>query len=93
MLLKENEVLKAISSLEGWSLNNDYISKTYVFKNFKECISKMMQISFEAEKMNHHPNWSNVYNKLEINLSTHDAGGITKLDVDLANKIEELIKN
>jgi len=93
MLLKENDILKELTSLKGWSLKSDFISKTFVFENFKECISKMMQISFEAEKLNHHPNLSNVYNKLEINLSTHDAGGVTKLDIDLAHKIEDLIKN
>lgn len=91
MKVPEHDILMALSELEGWSLNKEFISKKFFFNDFKECISKMIQISFEAEKMNHHPNWSNVYNKLEINLSTHDKGGITQLDIDLAKKIENLV--
>ena len=93
MIVPEHDILIALSKLDGWSLKKEFITKTFAFKDFKECMSKMVQIGFEAEKMNHHPNWSNVYNKLEINLSTHDKGGVTQLDIDLASKIEELIKN
>lgn len=92
MLLSENEISVALTNLNGWSLNENFISKTFTFKDFKECLSQMVQIGIEAEKMNHHPNWKNVYNELEINLSTHDAGGITQLDIDLATKIENLIR-
>ncbi len=65
-----------------------YIQKTFKFNNFVEAFSWMGRIAFMAEKLNHHPNWSNVYNSVDISLSTHDAGGLTELDLEFANLIE-----
>ena len=65
-----------------------YIQKTFKFKDFVEAFSWMGRIAFIAEKLNHHPNWSNVYNSVDISLSTHDAGGLTELDLEFANLIE-----
>ncbi|MEM6866454.1 MAG: 4a-hydroxytetrahydrobiopterin dehydratase, partial [Bacteroidota bacterium] len=59
--------------------------------DFKEAFSIMTRIAFECEKMNHHPNWENVYNQLTVKLNTHDVGGITPLDIDLATAIESII--
>jgi 4a-hydroxytetrahydrobiopterin dehydratase len=75
-----------------WEEKDKQLCKSFEFKNFVEAISFMTRVAFEAEKMNHHPWWSNVYNKVEIKLSTHDAGGIvTDKDRRLAKKIDELL--
>ena len=74
----------------GWRLSEDkiYIQKTFVFKNFKEAFSWMCRIAFIAEEINHHPNWTNVFKTVDISLSTHEAGGLTELDLSFANKVE-----
>jgi len=77
--------------LSGWNYTQDAIEKHFVFKNFKEALAIMIRIGFEAEAMNHHPEWFNVYNKLNIRLRTHDADGITEKDFKLAKKIDELV--
>ena len=75
---------------KGWEFSEDkiYIQKTFQFNNFVEAFSWMGRVAFVAEKLNHHPNWSNVYNRVDISLSTHDAGGLTELDLEFANLIE-----
>ena len=65
-----------------------YLQKTFQFDNFVDAFSWMCRVAFKAEKLNHHPNWSNVYNRVDISLSTHDAGGLTELDLKFANLIE-----
>ncbi|MCB1334801.1 MAG: 4a-hydroxytetrahydrobiopterin dehydratase [Roseivivax sp.] len=76
----------------GWSPaeGRDAITKTYVFKNFRAAFSWMTGAALWAEKLNHHPEWSNVYNRVEVTLTTHDAGGLTALDVKLAHKLDAL---
>ena len=90
---KRNSQVKAKFShliSKGWQFSEDliYIQKTFQFNNFVEAFSWMGRIAFIAEKLNHHPNWSNVYNKVDISLSTHDSGGLTELDLEFANLIE-----
>ena len=88
----ESEVKLKFSHLisKGWVFSEDkiYIQKAFQFKNFVEAFTWMSRIAFIAEKLNHHPNWSNVYNKVDISLSTHDSGGLTELDLEFANLIE-----
>ena len=74
-----------------WKIIEDgkKIKKTFKFKSFIEAFSVMTKIAIYAEKKDHHPEWSNVYNKVEICLTTHDAGGITEKDVDIINFIEK----
>tara|TARA_B110000285_G_scaffold41608_1_gene45771 strand:+ start:417 stop:701 length:285 start_codon:yes stop_codon:yes gene_type:complete len=91
--LTEVEIQNALLSLEGWKMEKDGIIKNFVFENFKGAIASMIKIGEVAEEMNHHPEWFNVYNKLDIRLSTHDEGGITQLDIDLAKAIEEIVNN
>ena len=64
---------------------------TFEFNNFKEAFSVMTRIAFEAEAQQHHPEWTNVYNELSITLSTHDAGGVTEKDIEMAKTIEDII--
>lgn len=75
-----------------WTESNNKLKKTFQFKNFSEAFAFMTRVALAAEKMDHHPNWSNVYNKVEIELSTHDAGNIvTDKDRKLAATIDTLI--
>ncbi|MEO6984063.1 MAG: 4a-hydroxytetrahydrobiopterin dehydratase [Paralcaligenes sp.] len=79
--------------LEGWSAveSRDAIQKTFVFKDFSEAFGFMSRVALQAEKMDHHPEWSNVYNRVSITLTTHDAHGVTQRDVSLAAFIDQLI--
>lgn len=92
MLLSADAIEYEVKDLDDWFYKDNYIFKKFVFADFGECLSKMVHIGIEVEKMNHHPEWCNVYNRLEIKLSTHDAGGVTNLDIELAKRIEEIIK-
>jgi len=89
--LTEIGIQNALLALEGWKMEKDGIIKSFVFENFKVALATMNKIGEVAEGMNHHPEWFNVYNKLDIRLSTHDKGGITQLDIDLAKAIEEIV--
>jgi len=79
----------ALKDLEGWSLAEDggSISRSFSFRNFNEAFGFMTRAALAAEKMDHHPNWSNVYKTVDVTLSTHSAGGLTELDFDLARKM------
>jgi 4a-hydroxytetrahydrobiopterin dehydratase len=85
---------EALSDLaaRGWShdAGRDAIAKSFRFKNFVEAFGFMARAALWAEKLNHHPEWSNVYNRVEVTLVTHDAGGLTELDVKLAGKMDAL---
>lgn len=76
----------------GWSLvdNRDAIAKTYQFSNFITAFGWMTRAALQAEKLDHHPEWFNVYNRVEVVLSTHDAGGLTALDIKLARAMDRL---
>lgn len=88
--LTQQEIESNIAGLNGWELNGETIEKKFVFKDFSEAFSFMTRVALIAEKMNHHPDWTNGYNKLHIQLSTHDAGGITQKDFKLASEIDRL---
>lgn len=83
----------ALLLLDGWSAvpSRDAIQKTYVFKNFSEAFGFMARAALQAEKMDHHPEWSNVYNRVHVVLATHDAKGVTQLDVSLAAYMDQLV--
>ncbi len=77
-----------------WQEENNALTKSFQFKDFSEAFSFMTRVAFLAEKMNHHPNWSNVYNQVNIRLSTHDAGNtITDKDRQLAAAIDRITLN
>jgi 4a-hydroxytetrahydrobiopterin dehydratase len=87
------EIVKALETLNGWQINaaKTHIEKEFIFKTFIEAWGFMSQISLIAEKMNHHPEWFNVYNKVQISLSTHDCQGLSQNDINLAQKIEKIL--
>jgi len=90
-ILGQAELDAAMSDLAGWQQTDaSTITRSYKFKNFVEAFGFMAQVAILAEKANHHPDWSNSYNRVEITLATHDAGGITQKDVDLAQAINAL---
>ncbi len=73
---------------KGWQHIENSLQKTFVFDDFNVALEVIMKIGFEAEYLNHHPEWTNIYNKLSIKLTTHDAGNtVTKKDIELANRI------
>jgi 4a-hydroxytetrahydrobiopterin dehydratase len=82
----------ALARLSGWSevSGRDAIAKTYTFKDFNEAFGFMARVALVAEKMDHHPEWSNVYKTVNVTLSTHDAGGLTELDVKLAEAMDKI---
>jgi 4a-hydroxytetrahydrobiopterin dehydratase len=84
----------ALQSLAGWSevSSRDAITKKFVFKDFNEAFGFMARAALVAEKMDHHPEWFNVYKTVEVTLSTHDAGGLTALDVELAAAMDRLAR-
>ena len=91
--LSESEIKKQLEELPNWEYLENAIETSLEFATFKDCFSIMTRIAFEVEVQNHHPEWFNVYNKLSIRLSTHDAGGVTEKDFKLAHTIEGIITN
>ncbi len=82
----------ALAGLSGWSevVGRDAIAKTFTFKDFNQAFGFMTRSALVAEKMDHHPEWFNVYKKVEVTLSTHDAGGVTALDIKLAEAMDKI---
>ena len=89
-ILSREDVSSALVSLPGWSLSEKKLHREYKFPDFVQAFAFMTAVALAAEKLDHHPEWSNVYNRVTIDLWTHDAGGITKSDVQLAQHIEKI---
>lgn len=89
-LLSDDERREALAALKGWQETEDRnaITKSFTFKSFNEAFGVMSRTALLAEKMDHHPEWFNVYNTLEVTLSTHDAGGVTDKDIRMAKAID-----
>ena len=89
----KTEVKKLLSEqLKSWSFDGVFISRNFMFKNFVNAFSFMTAVALMAERMDHHPDWSNIYNNVTIKLNTHDANGITQHDLDLALAIDRLFE-
>jgi len=87
--LEAAKIDEALKDLPKWSLEGDALTKTFTFKDFREAVGFMVRLAFEAESLNHHPEMSNVYNRVVVRLTTHDAGDrVTEFDVALAEAIE-----
>ena len=87
--LPQSKIDAALTTLNGWKFKRDALVKEFKFGSFREALSFMVRVGFEAEALNHHPEWSNVYNRVSIRLNTHDADGkVTAKDIELASKIE-----
>lgn len=94
-LLSEDEKLAALEKLPGWKIAQDRnaIEKTFTFADFNAAFAFMTRAAMMAEKMDHHPEWFNVYKRVEVTLATHDAGGVTEKDIALARAMEEFAGN
>lgn len=90
--LSDAAINEKLQSLDGWEYQEGCLVTTFEFRDFKEAFTVMTRIAFECEAQQHHPDWTNVYNQLEIRLSTHDAGGVTEKDFKLAQTVESLIQ-
>lgn len=89
--LSEEQINQALEELDGWEFDDDQLVTSFEFEDFRSAVAFIVRLAFEAEAMNHHPELFNVYNTVDIGLSTHDAGGkVTATDVELARKIDAL---
>ena len=88
--LDDSAIRDALTQLPGWSYANGKLHRELRFRDFVEAFGFLSSVALVAERMDHHPEWSNVYARVSIDLVTHDAGGITELDLELARRISEL---
>jgi 4a-hydroxytetrahydrobiopterin dehydratase len=88
--LGADELAQALADLPGWSLSAGKLHREYRFADFNAAFGFMTRVALEAERMNHHPEWSNVWDRVVVDLVTHDSGGVTASDVALAKKMEML---
>lgn len=88
--LSEEQVKQELSKLNGWKVEDGKLSRTIEFKDFNEAFGFMTRVAMEVEKLNHHPEWFNVYNKVKIDLVTHDVDGLSNYDIKLASIINKL---
>ncbi len=91
MKLSQTDIDEELKTLSGWGVVNEKLHKEFQFDNFNQAFGFMTRAAMEIEKMNHHPEWFNVYNKITIELTTHDADGITENDVNLAKILNSLV--
>lgn len=90
--LADADVARRLQALPGWTVAGGKLHRDFQFRDFTEAFGFMARVALIAEKMDHHPDWSNVYNRVTIDLVTHDAGGLTSLDFDLAGRISALLE-
>ena len=86
----ESEIQKAIAELGSWSVESGKLHREYRFRDFVQAFGFMAQVALLAERAAHHPEWFNVYNRVVVDLTTHEAGGITQKDLDLAREMEQI---
>jgi 4a-hydroxytetrahydrobiopterin dehydratase len=88
--LSEKEIAGELQKLHGWAIKDGALHRTFEFADFSEAFGFMARVALAAEAMNHHPDWSNVWNKVVVNLSTHSIGGLSNFDFELAAKMQKL---
>tara|TARA_B100000700_G_C14993589_1_gene832583 strand:- start:1037 stop:1333 length:297 start_codon:yes stop_codon:yes gene_type:complete len=93
ILLDEEKIKREIDSLPGWTYNNLSISKSFNFNSFIDAFAFMTKVALISESLNHHPDWRNVYSRVDIKLTTHDLGGVTSKDINLAKIINHSANN
>lgn len=82
--LSPSEIEAAVAALPGWTHGGEHLRRTFEFPDFVSAFAFMTRVAFAAERLGHHPDWTNVYSRVDVALSTHDRGGITSLDLELA---------
>ena len=91
MRLSESDIDEELKKLSGWDVKDGKLHKEFQFDNFNQAFGFMTRAAMEIEKMNHHPEWFNVYNRITVDLTTHESGGITNNDVNLAKILNSLL--
>ena len=91
--LSAKKIATKLAKLKGWSLKTGKLHRSFTCRDFGHAFSCMTGVALAAESMNHHPEWSNVWNKVTVDLSTHSVGGISNLDFELAGKIQKIFRN
>ncbi len=89
--LSESEISDLLKQMPDWSMESGMLKRSFKFPDFKQAFGFMTRVARVADEMDHHPDWTNVYNRVEVRLSTHDAGGITLRDVELAKQMNTLV--
>ena len=89
--LSESEIAAELKKLKGWTVEQGKLRRVFEFRDFSQAFGFMAQVALAAEAMGHHPDWSNVWNKVTIDLNTHSAGGLTQNDFALAGKIQQIL--
>ncbi|MEO5839970.1 MAG: 4a-hydroxytetrahydrobiopterin dehydratase [Acidimicrobiales bacterium] len=89
--LSPDEVAHLVASLDGWELDGATLRRQLVFDSFVPAFGFMAQVALIAERLDHHPNWSNVYNRVDIAVTTHDAGGLTALDFEFVRQVDAVL--
>ena len=90
--LSQEQIEQQLLRFPDWEYFDNAIHAEFEFENFKDCFSAMSRIAFECEALNHHPDWTNIYNVLSISLTTHSANGVTEKDFELAKAIESIVE-
>ena len=90
--LTDKEINTRLQNYPDWEFYEDALNTDFEFENFKDCMSAMNRIAYECEALNHHPEWTNIYNTLDITLTTHDADGVTELDFKLLEAINKIVE-
>ncbi|HEV8385728.1 MAG TPA: 4a-hydroxytetrahydrobiopterin dehydratase [Candidatus Acidoferrales bacterium] len=88
--LAVEQITAKLGNLRGWSIKDGVMQRDFAFKDFSEAFAFMTRVALAAEAMNHHPDWSNSWNKVSISLITHSAGGLTANDIELATRIQKI---
>jgi 4a-hydroxytetrahydrobiopterin dehydratase len=88
--LSDAEITASLQTLSGWTIESGKLHKEFRFQDFNEAFGFMARVALIAESMNHHPEWFNVYNKVVVDLTTHDVGGISSLDVEFAKRVDNV---
>jgi 4a-hydroxytetrahydrobiopterin dehydratase len=91
--LSQEEIAERVKSLHGWTIEKGKLHKEFTFENFVQAFGFMSRVALLAENMNHHPEWFNVWNKVVMDLTTHDVGGISGLDIAFAEKVDAVLSN
>jgi 4a-hydroxytetrahydrobiopterin dehydratase len=89
--LSQDEIALLVQPLDGWELDGASLRRQFVFDSFVQAFGFMAQVALVAEKLDHHPNWSNVYNRVDIAITTHDAGGLTALDFEFVRRVDAVL--
>lgn len=89
--LTEEEIAEGLATLHEWSLKEGKLHREYVFSDFVEAFGFMTRVALIAESMNHHPEWFNVWNKVIVDLTTHDVEGLSNLDLEMAARLEQML--